>query len=276
MARWVALATVALVFGAGMPVMAAESAEKAPAKEAPAVAAPAGDWLMVWTMNLGSAKASDVVKLFDSIAPDMEGKFPAGYLWHRFFVDEVRGSAGFVSGWKTQPSLERIMDAMPAVVQKVTDFFMSYGLTEADYTVRVLKLLPPKAAADDVVKDVVRKFFAAMASKDVDAALAFYTDDVEIRFEGPQGPNTISGKSELASGLRENIDWISRMYAEVPEMTVKVTGDTAVVGYKQSFEVPSPDGSGMRKMTVATTVTLKKAGDTWKISRAELKPSEGQ
>jgi len=276
MSKLVAFATVALVFGAGLPIMAAETAEKAPAQAAPAVTAPAGDWMLIWTMNLGSAKASDAIKLFESLAPDVEGKFPSGYLWHRFFVNEAAGTAGFVSGWKAQPSFDRIMEAMPDAVQKVTDFFMAHGLTEADYTVRVLRLLPPKATEEDAIKGLVRKFFAAMASKDVDAALAFYTDDIEVQFEGPQGTNTISGKSELANGMRQNIDWISQMYTVVPEMTVKVTGDTALVSYKHSFEAPRPDGSGMGRITVAVSMTLKKAGDTWKIARAEMKPGEGQ
>lgn len=277
MSKLVALATVALVFGACVPVMAAEAAKSAPAEAAPAVTAPAGDWMLIWTMNLGSAKTADAVKLFEDITPDVEGKFPAGYLWHRFFVNEVAGTAGFVSGWKTQPSIERIMEALPTAVQKITDFFMAHGLTEADQTVRVLKLIPPKPAADEAVKGVVRKLFAAMASKNVDAVMALYTDDTELRFEGPGGMvNTVSGKSELESGLRQMIDQIAQMYATVPELTAKVTGETAVVNYKQSIEVPRPDGSGMGQLTMTVTLTLKKTGDTWKISRTEIKGTEGQ
>ncbi|MGC8834332.1 MAG: hypothetical protein ACP5R4_09780, partial [Armatimonadota bacterium] len=185
---------VLLVFGMGSPVRMAEAQETTPEpKTAKAAPTQIGDWMLIWTMNLGPAKPSDAVSLFASLAPDVEGKFPSGYLWHRFFVDEATKTAGFVSAWTTQPSLDRITESLPSAVAKITDFFMAHGLTESDYTVRILRLLPPKTTEEDAVRNVISSMFKAISAGNIDAAVAFFTDDVELSMATPEGPRTISG-----------------------------------------------------------------------------------
>jgi ketosteroid isomerase-like protein len=267
---------VLLVFGVGSPMRTAGAQEAPEPKTAKAAPTQIGDWMLIWTMNLGSAKPSDAVSLFASLAPDVEGKFPSGYLWHRFFVDEATKTAGFVSAWTVQPSLDRIAESMPAAVSKITDFFMTHGLTESDYTVRILRLLPPKTTEEDAIRNVISGMFKAISAGNVDAAVAFFTDDVELSMETPEGPRTISGKESVRQGMSQAPPEMANAFKTVPPLTVKIDGNTASVSYTQYFRFPRPDGSGIQSMPIPVSMLMKKVGGSWKIAKVEYKAPERQ
>jgi len=71
-------------------------------------------------------------------------------------------------------------------------------------------------------KSVFDGFHAAVNANDVDAALAFFTDDAVVQFPNQPPPNVFRGKTEIRAWLKGDAD----QHIQVKTEQVKVAGDT--------------------------------------------------
>lgn len=278
-----------VLLSARAPTFAAQTAQaNAPAPALQSRSTQEPNWLMTVTIRLGSVAPSEATRLFNAMDTSLRANPVPSLVWHAYFTDPPEKEVGMVGLWaqKEKPSVTGIQYGEASNLYAVAeDWFTANGLTESDYTLKAVALVPgkgspamtPRANQQTDIEDVRKALAdlrAAYQAKDVGKAVSFYDPSAEVILtDGQGGQNTISGLDDLRRQMTEAVDALPGLYRSVSNMDIRVTGDTAVARFSAEGQYTDPNNQTPVDLVTRHVVTLKRTPAGWRITRLEVSPS---